>query len=124
MCDQWLASRRSARVAICTTWPIVYELARVVTHPGVLVRPLTVSAVFDFVDELTRSAGFEMLVGTPEHSRVARHTIRETPNVAGNIMHDFHTVVLMREHGVRQICTRDADFRRFPGIEVIDPVRG
>jgi len=30
----------------------------------------------------------------------------------------------MREHGVRQIATRDAGFHRFSSIEVIDPMVG
>jgi predicted nucleic acid-binding protein len=30
----------------------------------------------------------------------------------------------MREHGIRRICTRDADFHRFPFLEVIDPANG
>jgi predicted nucleic acid-binding protein len=29
----------------------------------------------------------------------------------------------MREHGIRQICTRDTDFHQFAFLEVIDPVR-
>jgi predicted nucleic acid-binding protein len=29
-------------------------------------------------------------------------------------MHDAHTAVLMREHGIRTIFTRDSDFHRFP----------
>lgn len=29
----------------------------------------------------------------------------------------------MREHGIKQICTRDTDFNRFPFLEVIDPLR-
>jgi hypothetical protein len=33
-----------------------------------------------------------------------------------------NTVALMREHGIRQVVTRDADFHRFKGIEVVDPV--
>ena len=36
-------------------------------------------------------------------------------------MHDAHTAILMREHGIRTIYTRDADFHRFPFIEPIDP---
>jgi len=39
-------------------------------------------------------------------------------------MHDVHTAVLMREHGIREICTRDTDFHRFPFLKVIDPVAG
>ena len=38
------------------------------------------------------------------------------------LVHDFHTAVLMREHGVATIYTRDVDFRRFGFLEVIDPL--
>jgi predicted nucleic acid-binding protein len=48
----------------------------------------------------------------------------EVPHLAGNILHDVHTAVLMREHGIREICTRDTDFHRFPFVKVIDPVAG
>ena len=46
----------------------------------------------------------------------------DVPMLAGNLLHDAHTVALMREHGVRSIVTRDADFHRFPGIDVRDPL--
>jgi len=42
---------------------------------------------------------------------------------SGDALHDTHTAVLMREHGIRQICTRDMDFHQFKFLEVIDPVR-
>jgi predicted nucleic acid-binding protein len=54
---------------------------------------------------------------------VLEGTLAEMPHLAGNIVHDTHTAVLMREHGIRQICTRDTDFSRFPFLEVIDPLR-
>jgi uncharacterized protein len=47
--------------------------------------------------------------------------IEELPYLKGSIMYDVHTAVLMREHGIREICTRDTDFHRFPFIKVIDP---
>lgn len=28
----------------------------------------------------------------------------------------------MREHGVERIFTRDSDLRRFPFVEVVDPI--
>jgi predicted nucleic acid-binding protein len=43
------------------------------------------------------------------------------PEARGNLMHDLETVTLMREHGLSRIVTRDADFHRFGGIEVVDP---
>ena len=42
---------------------------------------------------------------------------------AGNLLHDAHTAILMREHGIRRICTRDTDFNQFTFLEVIDPLR-
>jgi uncharacterized protein len=41
--------------------------------------------------------------------------------LAGNPIHDAHTAILMREHGVNRICTRDTDFHRFPFVEVFEP---
>ena len=37
---------------------------------------------------------------------------------------DAHTAILMHEHGIRRIVTRDADFHRFPFLEVVDPLAG
>jgi predicted nucleic acid-binding protein len=50
--------------------------------------------------------------------------IDELPHLKGSIMHDVHTAVLMREHGIREIYTRDTAFHRFPFLKVIDPVAG
>jgi predicted nucleic acid-binding protein len=54
---------------------------------------------------------------------VLQQTLGELPDLRGNVMHDLHTAVLMREHGVSRIVTRDTDFHRFPFLSVIDPLR-
>ena len=48
--------------------------------------------------------------------------VREVPVIAGNLWHDTETAVLMREHGVRRICTRDTEFHRFAFLEPVDPM--
>ena len=45
------------------------------------------------------------------------------PQLAGHVFQDAETAVLMREHGIRRICTRDTDFHRVPFLEPIDPLR-
>jgi predicted nucleic acid-binding protein len=42
-------------------------------------------------------------------------------DVRGNLVPDARVVALMRENGVRVIWTRDRDYRRFPGVEALDP---
>ena len=61
-------------------------------------------------------------MATPRHAAVLARTLSELPDLRGNVMHDVHTAVLMREHGINRICTRDSDFHRFPFLKVVDPL--
>ena len=123
-CHQWLQRQRTRPDAWFTTWPILYEFLRVTTHPRVMRRPWGLAVAWQFVTALLASPGLSVLVQTQRHAEVAGQVISELPHIAGNLVHDTHTAILMREHGVRRICTRDADFSRFPFLEVIDPLLG
>ncbi len=103
------------------TWSICYEFLRVATHPRVLPSPKNTSEAERFLSELLRSPGIRLLTATPRHAAVLARTVEELPEIRGNQVHDLHTAVLMREHGVSRICTRDAGFRCFPFLTVIDP---
>ena len=83
--------------------------------------PWTTPEAWGFLETLMSAPAFQLLVATPRHATVLANTIAEHPDVRGNVVHDLHTAVLMREHGVRRICTFDSDFRRFPFLEVVDP---
>ena len=69
------------------------------------------------------SPGFEILTPTSRHASLLAQTIAELPDVRGNVFHDLHTAVAMRENGISRICTRDTDFHRFPFLTVVDPLR-
>ncbi|MYH10296.1 MAG: PIN domain-containing protein [Gemmatimonadales bacterium] len=103
------------------TWSICYEFLRVCTHPRVLPSPKRTSEAERFLSEFLESPGIRLLTATPRHAAVLARTVEELPEIRGNQVHDLHTAVLMREHGVSRICTRDAGFRRFPFLTVIDP---
>lgn len=122
-CREWLDRQRTHTFAWYTTWPVLYEFLRVTTHPRVLRQPWSLSSAWNFVTALLASPGFSILLPTSRHSAVAAEVIAENPRLAGNILHDAHTVILMREHGIGCICTRDTDFHRFGFLEVFDPAR-
>ncbi len=86
-------------------------------------RPWNAKAAWQFVTALLASPGFAVLIPTHRHADVASELINELPHLAGNLFHDAHTAILMREHGIRQICTRDTDFNQFTFLKVIDPLR-
>jgi uncharacterized protein len=123
-CREWLDRQRRRPDAWFLTWSIVYEFLRVSTHPRILPRPWTVSAAWEFVAALLASPGIGLLIATSRHADVAKKVFSELPHLGGNILHDAHTAILMREHGIKQICSLDADFSRFSFLELIDPLRG
>ncbi len=104
------------------TWGICYEFLRVVTHPRVFRHPWTAEEAFRFLTAVQQSPGLGMLGPTDRHDRLLAEVIEQVPQLAGHVFQDAETAVLMREHGIRRICTRDTDFHRFPFLEPIDPL--
>lgn len=117
--EDWL----SGAIPWAVTWNVVYEFLRVVTHPRIFRRPLSAGQALQFVDPILASDLVSVLGPTPRHQAVLRSTVRELGRPAGNLFHDLHTAVVMREHGVSEIMTADTDFRKFPFLTVTDPIR-
>lgn len=104
------------------TWAILYEFLRVITHRAVLARPFTFEQAGSFVEGLLASVNFDVLVETPRHLDILRELMAEHPDLSGSIMHDLHTVALMREHGIGEIRTLDRHFDRFTSLHVVNPL--
>lgn len=122
-CRAMVESWRRGSSAWYLTWGICYEFLRVVTHPRVMRQPWNITAAAGFLEALQKSPSLAMLVPGERHAQVLTDVVTELPDLAGNIVHDTTTAVLMREHGIRRIFTRDTDFHRFPFLEPIDPLR-
>ncbi len=121
-CRALLERWRETSAAWFLTWGICYEFLRVVTHPRVLRRPWGSRSAHEFLEAVAAAPGLTMLVPTDRHAAVLKELVDATPGLAGNLWHDAETACLMREHGIRRICTRDTDFHRFPFVEAIDPM--
>ncbi|MGH2826217.1 MAG: TA system VapC family ribonuclease toxin [Actinomycetota bacterium] len=104
------------------TWGILYEFLRVSTHQHVFSSPLTPAEAWSFVGSVLAAPALGVLIATPRHADVLTELTEIVPQLTGNLWHDAHTAVLMKEHGIRQIVTRDTHFHRFPFLEVIDPL--
>jgi toxin-antitoxin system PIN domain toxin len=118
--NEWLQSGRALRL----TWGIVYEFLRVATHRAVFPRPLRFREAWEFLASLLEHPNTRIIVEGEEHRSQLEATIKELPQLAGSRFHDLHIALLMREHGVPEIRTADADFHRFPWVKVHDPRRG
>ena len=122
-CRQRISDARNVPSSGLLTWNICYEFFRVVTHPRVSSHPWSLEEVRRYIAELLATPGFDLLLPTVRHMSVLAQITAELPDIRGSVVHDLHTAVLMREHGINQICTLDRDFQRFPFVEVIDPTQ-
>jgi len=100
-------------------WPTLLGYLRIVTHPGILPRPLSPTLAMGNIDGLVARPH----VRVPGEMDGFWELFRATAGaqVRGTDVPDAHVAALMLQHGVRRIYTRDRGFRRFDGIEVVDP---
>jgi len=122
-CQQLLSEWRRRTEPWYLTWGVIYEFLRVATHPRVFPKPLSLSTAWTFLNAALASPAAGVLQETRRHEEVFKEVAAEVPDIAGNLVFDAHTAVLMREHGIRRIYTQDAHFRRFPFLEVMDPLQ-
>lgn len=101
-------------------WPVVMAYLRIATHPSVFDQPLSPVEARRNVDGLMNRSH----VRCPGEGDRFWHTYLDLVGeeaIRGNLVTDSHIAALMRQHGVTTIYTADRDFRRFPGVRVVDP---
>jgi uncharacterized protein len=123
LCKELLSEWRGRTEPWYLTWGIIYEFLRVATHPRVFYKPFSLSSAWAFLNAALASPVAGVLQETQRHEELFREVAAEVPGIAGNLVFDAHTAVLMKEHGIRRIYTHDAHFRRFPFLEIIDPLQ-
>lgn len=121
-CRRLLESWRTQVAPWYLSWNVIYEFLRVTTHPHVLRTPWSAKASWRFIAAVLAAPSLALLVPTDRHAEVARAVMEGIPGLRGNLVHDAQTAILMQEHGIRQIYTRDTDFHRFPFLAPVDPV--
>lgn len=104
----------------CIGWPTMLSYLRIATHPGIFRAPLAPAEALGNVEALARLTNVRLLSEEPGFLDVYREVTGAFP-VRGNLVPDAHLAALLRQHGVKRLYTRDADFRKFAFLEVRDP---
>jgi toxin-antitoxin system PIN domain toxin len=104
------------------TWGIVYEFLRVSTHRSVFPDPLDLSAARAWIAAILSAPRCGILVESDRHAAVLDEVVGLHPRLEGNPVHDLHTAVLMKEHGIEEIRTADTDFHQFAFLRVVNPL--
>ena len=117
---RWLEDALSGPTPVGLAWIVILAFLRLTTRPGILRRPLTPERALDFVEEWLSQPYVEPVTPGENHWAVLRSLVRAT-GTAGNLTSDAHLAALAIERG-GTVCSTDGDFRRFPGLDCVNPV--
>lgn len=101
-------------------WPTAMAYLRIATHPRIFENPLSPDVA---VANISSLLGLVHVRTGGEDDMFWETFLATTSDVVvrGNLVPDAHLAVLMHQHGVSDIWSRDRDFRKFEGIRVRDP---
>ena len=102
-------------------WPIAVAYLRVSTHAAVFRSPLAPADAMANVEALIALPHVRS-PGEQERFWSSFRRAADPASARGNLVPDAHLVGMMLQHDVPTIYTHDRDFRRFDGIDVVDPL--
>ena len=116
----WVEDILSGVTPVGLAWAVVLAFVRISTRPGILRRPYTPERALGFIDEWLAQPHVSVLDPGEHHWPILRNLLKAT-GTAGNLVPDAHLAALAIEHGCT-IYSTDHDFKRFPGVEHINPL--
>ncbi len=120
--SEFLAQRPEDPDLLCLTWPVLMAYQRIATHSAIFERPLDPEVAWRNIEgllALPRARVLHEEEGFGDAYREASASL----HVRGNLVPDAHIATILRQHGVTRIYTADSDFRKFPFLEVINPIK-
>jgi toxin-antitoxin system PIN domain toxin len=117
---RWLEETLSNARPVGLAWVVILAFLRITTRAGILRRPLSPDRAIGFVDDWLDQPYVTAISPGERHWQILRNLLRTT-GTAGSITSDAHLAALAVEYG-GAIYSTDHDFKRFPGVEHVNPI--
>lgn len=102
-------------------WPCLHEFLGIVTHSRAYVPPTPLELAIGQVELWLEAPGLVLLGVASGYWPLLRSVLQQS-QVTGPRVHDAHIAALCLHHGVSELWTADRDFRRFRGLNVVNPL--
>lgn len=117
---EWLESSLSAPAPFALSWWTIGAFLRLTTNRAVFPHPYSPQEASRAVSSWLDRPNVVVLEPGPEFWVIARRLIEES-NARAALIQDALLAALAIEQGAT-LATHDVDFRRFSGLETIDPI--
>ncbi len=101
-------------------WVVSVGFVRLMTHPRVLVHPVTANEAVDYVQEWFQFPHITSINPGAEHMNHFRRSLNAA-GVGANLVTDSHIAALAMEYQA-EVHSNDSDFSRFPGLRWRNPL--
>ena len=117
----WWDAQLSGSAVVCLCWPVLTAFLRIATNARLHQRPLTSKEAADRVQSWFDQPCVRVIHPTEQHWGIFQGMLYEG-NATGNLVSDAHLAALALEHSC-ELCSTDADFARFPGLNWRNPLK-
>jgi predicted nucleic acid-binding protein len=104
---------------LCTTPINVGEVLRLLTHSKVFSVPLKIDKAVAALEQLIEAYNIRILDEEINWWKELGEIAKQIPGLKGNEVFDARIAICLRQHKVKRIWTRDADFKKYPFLKVI-----
>lgn len=104
---------------LCTTPTNIGEVLRLLTHSKVFSSPLKLEKAIDALSLLIEAYDIRILDEDTNWWKHLGEITKQIPGLKGNEVFDARIALCLRQHKVKRIWTRDADFKKYSFLKVI-----
>ena len=116
----WLEEILNGDEPVGLPWIVLLGFLRIATNARIFARPLTATEATVLVDAWLSRPSVIALAPGDEHWSILRSLLAGARAI-GPITTEAHVAALAIEHGA-ELCSADADFRRFEGVRLVNPL--
>lgn len=117
---EWWESLVNGIERVGIPWVVSVGFVRLMTHPRVLVHPVTAGEAVDYVQEWFQFPHITPINPGAEHMNQFRRSL-SAAGVGANLVTDSHIAALAMEYQA-EVHSNDSDFSRFPGLRWRNPL--
>ncbi|MGC1207206.1 MAG: TA system VapC family ribonuclease toxin [Ornithinimicrobium sp.] len=116
----WVEGTFNGDQRVGLPWQTIGAVARIATHPRIMVQPLTSDEVSSRIDAWMACPVVWVPAAGERTARILTRLLRRT-GATGNLVPDAQLAALAIEHGL-QMVSSDTDFARFPEVSWFNPL--
>lgn len=104
---------------LATTPVNIGETLRLLTHPRVFASPLALRPAVELLGHFVNNFAVVILEESPDWWQDLPDLLKQIPGLRGNEIFDARIALCLRHNGVKELCTRDSDFNKYPFIKIV-----